>query len=230
MNPPGNYNAAFLVVTLLVDGDTGEVLGEVQASPDVDDPDAFPALPRGRRRERPRAAPPHLALSAADPGSPACAARSLSSWPRRCCCARGGPGGRAAGARRAWRPGQGRRRLGRRQPRADRELRLQPDPLGPAGRARCWPASTATTRRSTRSPSCPARPRGLGERRRHGRALGPRRRRAADPPRGPPRQGHRDRGRARRQASPPRPAGTARCGSGTWRSAASCTSSPAPTT
>jgi hypothetical protein len=43
MNPPGNYNAAFRVVTLLVDGDTGEVLGEVQASPDVDDPDAFPA-------------------------------------------------------------------------------------------------------------------------------------------------------------------------------------------
>jgi hypothetical protein len=41
MNPPGNYNAAFRVVTLLVDGDTGEVLGEVQASPDVDDPDAF---------------------------------------------------------------------------------------------------------------------------------------------------------------------------------------------
>jgi hypothetical protein len=41
MNPPGNYNAAFRVVTLLVDGDTGEVLGEVQATPDAEDPDAF---------------------------------------------------------------------------------------------------------------------------------------------------------------------------------------------
>jgi hypothetical protein len=44
MNPPGNYNAAFRVVTLLVDGDTGEVLGEVQATPDAEDPDAFPTL------------------------------------------------------------------------------------------------------------------------------------------------------------------------------------------
>ena len=43
MNPPGNYNAAFRVVTLLVDGDTGEVLGEVQATPNAEDPDAFPA-------------------------------------------------------------------------------------------------------------------------------------------------------------------------------------------
>jgi hypothetical protein len=43
MNPPGNYNAAFRVVTLLVDGDTGEVLGEVQATPDAENPDAFPA-------------------------------------------------------------------------------------------------------------------------------------------------------------------------------------------
>lgn len=31
MNPPGNDNAAFLVITLLVDGDTGEILA--QASP-----------------------------------------------------------------------------------------------------------------------------------------------------------------------------------------------------
>ena len=41
MNPPGNYNAAFRVVTLLVDGDTGEVLGEVRATPNAEDPDAF---------------------------------------------------------------------------------------------------------------------------------------------------------------------------------------------
>ena len=44
MNPPGNYNAALRVVTLLVDGDTGEVLGEAQATPDAENPDAFPAL------------------------------------------------------------------------------------------------------------------------------------------------------------------------------------------
>jgi hypothetical protein len=43
MNPPGNYNAAFRVVTLLVDGNTGEVLGEAQATPDAENPDAFPA-------------------------------------------------------------------------------------------------------------------------------------------------------------------------------------------
>jgi hypothetical protein len=45
MNPPGNYNAAFRVVTLLVDGDSGAVLGEVQTAPSVETPDAFP----GRR-------------------------------------------------------------------------------------------------------------------------------------------------------------------------------------
>jgi hypothetical protein len=45
MNPPGNYNAAFRVVTLLVDGDTGAVLGEIQAAPSAETPDAFP----GRR-------------------------------------------------------------------------------------------------------------------------------------------------------------------------------------
>jgi len=44
MNPPGNYNAAFRVVILLVDGDTGEVLGEAQATPDADNPDALPSL------------------------------------------------------------------------------------------------------------------------------------------------------------------------------------------
>ncbi|MGH6943773.1 MAG: PepSY domain-containing protein, partial [Geminicoccaceae bacterium] len=33
MNPGGNYNAAFLVTTLLVDGDTGEILGQMQRRP-----------------------------------------------------------------------------------------------------------------------------------------------------------------------------------------------------
>ena len=42
MNPPGNHNAALRVVTLLVDGDTGEVLGEAQATPDAENPGAFP--------------------------------------------------------------------------------------------------------------------------------------------------------------------------------------------
>jgi hypothetical protein len=45
MNPPGNYNAAFRVVTLLVDGDSGAVLGELQRTPSAETPDAFP----GRR-------------------------------------------------------------------------------------------------------------------------------------------------------------------------------------
>ena len=45
MNPPGNYNAAFRVVTLLVDGDSGAVLGEIQTPPSAEIPDAFP----GRR-------------------------------------------------------------------------------------------------------------------------------------------------------------------------------------
>ena len=45
MNPPGNYNAAFRVVTLLVDGDSGAVLGEIQTAPSAETPDAFP----GRR-------------------------------------------------------------------------------------------------------------------------------------------------------------------------------------
>ena len=45
MNPPGNYNAAFRVVTLLVDGDSGAVLGEIQTTPSAETPDAFP----GRR-------------------------------------------------------------------------------------------------------------------------------------------------------------------------------------
>jgi hypothetical protein len=42
MNPPGNYNGAFLVTTLLVDGDTGEVLGQVLTTPNANDPDALP--------------------------------------------------------------------------------------------------------------------------------------------------------------------------------------------
>jgi uncharacterized membrane protein YkoI len=33
MNPPGNYNAAFMVRTLLVDGATGGLLGEVPHTP-----------------------------------------------------------------------------------------------------------------------------------------------------------------------------------------------------
>ena len=45
MNPPGNYNAAFRVVTLLVDGDSGAVLGEIRTPPSAETPDAFP----GRR-------------------------------------------------------------------------------------------------------------------------------------------------------------------------------------
>jgi hypothetical protein len=48
MNPPGNYNAAFLVSTLLVDGDTGQVLGEMRPQPSVAVPDV---LPESRRPE-----------------------------------------------------------------------------------------------------------------------------------------------------------------------------------
>ena len=48
MNPPGNYSAAFLVSTLLVDGDTGEVLGEMRTQPSVAAPDV---LPESRRPE-----------------------------------------------------------------------------------------------------------------------------------------------------------------------------------
>jgi hypothetical protein len=42
MNPPGNYSAAFLVSTLLVDGDTGQVLGEMRRQPSSADPDLLP--------------------------------------------------------------------------------------------------------------------------------------------------------------------------------------------
>jgi hypothetical protein len=48
MNPPGNYSAAFLVSTLLVDGETGEVLGEMRRQPSSEDPDL---LPKSRRPE-----------------------------------------------------------------------------------------------------------------------------------------------------------------------------------
>ena len=74
MNPPGNYNAAFRVVTLLVDGDTGEVLGEAQATPDADKSRCFSRHARTQPRERPRAPPPHLALSLALRWSARCVA------------------------------------------------------------------------------------------------------------------------------------------------------------
>jgi len=35
MNPPGNYSAAFLVTTLLVDAASGEILGEARAGGDL---------------------------------------------------------------------------------------------------------------------------------------------------------------------------------------------------
>lgn len=46
MNPPGDYNAAFMVITLLVDGDTGEILGEARATPDPESPDVLPEARR----------------------------------------------------------------------------------------------------------------------------------------------------------------------------------------
>ena len=42
MNPPGDYDGAFLVGTLLVDGDSGEVLGEMRPPPSVAAPGALP--------------------------------------------------------------------------------------------------------------------------------------------------------------------------------------------
>ena len=39
MNPPGNYNGAFMVRTLLVDGATGGLLGEVPQTPRAAAPD-----------------------------------------------------------------------------------------------------------------------------------------------------------------------------------------------
>jgi hypothetical protein len=46
MNPPGDYNAAFMVITLLVDGDTGEILGEARATPGPQSPDVLPEARR----------------------------------------------------------------------------------------------------------------------------------------------------------------------------------------
>jgi hypothetical protein len=46
MNPPGDYSAAFLVSTLLVDGETGEVLGEMRTQPSSEDPDLLPGSRR----------------------------------------------------------------------------------------------------------------------------------------------------------------------------------------
>jgi len=42
MNPPGNYNAAFLVSTLLVDGATGEILAQASGRPTIADPNLLP--------------------------------------------------------------------------------------------------------------------------------------------------------------------------------------------
>jgi hypothetical protein len=42
MNPPGNYNGAFLVATLLVDGTTGGLLGQMPRTPSASEPDALP--------------------------------------------------------------------------------------------------------------------------------------------------------------------------------------------
>ena len=45
MNPPGNYNGAFQVATLLVDGATGGLLGQVPHTPRASDPDLAPGPP-----------------------------------------------------------------------------------------------------------------------------------------------------------------------------------------
>jgi uncharacterized membrane protein YkoI len=45
MNPPGNYNGAFQVGTLLVDGATGGLLGQVPHTPRAGDPDLSPGAP-----------------------------------------------------------------------------------------------------------------------------------------------------------------------------------------
>jgi len=39
MNPPGNYNAAFMVRTVLIDGTTGGIVGEVPQVPRTAAPD-----------------------------------------------------------------------------------------------------------------------------------------------------------------------------------------------
>jgi hypothetical protein len=45
MNPPGNYNGALMVRTLLVDGATGALLGQVPQTPRAGDPDLSPGAP-----------------------------------------------------------------------------------------------------------------------------------------------------------------------------------------
>jgi hypothetical protein len=45
MNPPGNYNGAFMVRTLLVDGATGGLLGEVAHTPRTGATDVAPGAP-----------------------------------------------------------------------------------------------------------------------------------------------------------------------------------------
>lgn len=42
MNPPGNYNAAFLVSSLLIDGETGEIIAQSPGHPTMADPDLLP--------------------------------------------------------------------------------------------------------------------------------------------------------------------------------------------
>ena len=83
MNPPGNYNGAFRLSTLLVDGATGEVLGEVPHAPRADDPMRFASgAPRADGSGPSCAA--HLPLSAGEAeGDAACAAQSPSCSPRR---------------------------------------------------------------------------------------------------------------------------------------------------
>jgi hypothetical protein len=45
MNPPGNYNGAFQVATLLIDGATGGLLGQVPHTPRAGDPALSPGAP-----------------------------------------------------------------------------------------------------------------------------------------------------------------------------------------
>jgi hypothetical protein len=45
MNPPGDYNGAFMVRTLLVDGTTGALLGEVPHTPRTGTTDVAPEAP-----------------------------------------------------------------------------------------------------------------------------------------------------------------------------------------
>jgi uncharacterized membrane protein YkoI len=51
MNPPGNYNDAFMVRTLLVDGATGGLLGEVRDTPRTGATDVAPSAPAAGPRD-----------------------------------------------------------------------------------------------------------------------------------------------------------------------------------